>query len=123
MDPFKSQKFPNDPIFTRLAQLSREVPGVRVHDEYGIDAEYGDLLNDIAQLRDTLRKQLPRDWFDSTGLLRQEAGSIATITISGYFYIVGFLSILALGGKCVPLREFRIRDSHKVKLIMPSSVL
>lgn len=103
MDYLKSQKFPNDPIFTQLAQLSHEVTGARIHDEYGIDAEYGDLLNDIAQLREALRKELPRNWFDSAGLLRQEAGSIATITISGYYYIVGFLTILALGGTCVPL--------------------
>jgi hypothetical protein len=49
--------------------------------------------------------------------LRQEAGSIATITISGYYYIVGFLTILALGGKCVPIREFCIRDQYEMRLI------
>jgi malonyl-CoA/methylmalonyl-CoA synthetase len=99
------QKFPNDPIFTQFAKFSKIVPGVIIHDEYGIDASYGSLLNDIVQLRHDLRQRLPIDSFDSQGLLKAETGAIASITVSAYYFVVAFLAIAALGGKCVPLRK------------------
>jgi malonyl-CoA/methylmalonyl-CoA synthetase len=99
------EKFPNDPIFVRLAQLEQSITGVLVHDDYGIDAEFKDLLNDVRRLRGTLREQLPRDWYDDKGLLRLDIGPIAAITLSGYYFLVAFLAIAALGGKCLPLGE------------------
>jgi malonyl-CoA/methylmalonyl-CoA synthetase len=104
-------KFPNDPIFNQLAKLSRNVTGVIVHDRYGIDAGYRDLLNDILRLRQVLREQLPLEWFDSKAVFRPEAKPIAILALSGYYYLVSFLTLLALGGKCVPLREIYL-SSH-----------
>ena len=100
------QKFPNDPIFTQLAKFSQIIPGVIIHDEYGTDASYGDLLNDIVHLRHLLREELPSDVFDNKNLLKSEAGAIATMTVSAYYFVVAFLAIAALGGKCAPLRKY-----------------
>lgn len=101
----ESLKFPNDPIFTRLLRYSQNISGVRVHDEYGIDAGYCDLVQDVIHVRQALREQLPREWFDSQGLFQPQAGSIAVLSLSGYYYTVALFAIIALGGKCVPLRE------------------
>lgn len=98
-------KFPNDPIFVNLLRLRQSVQGVLIHDDYGIDAGPTDLLNDISRLRETLRRELPADWYDARGLLRPDTGCIATISLSGYYFLVAFFAIAALGGTCVSLRE------------------
>ncbi|OBT82483.1 hypothetical protein VE02_08156 [Pseudogymnoascus sp. 03VT05] len=97
------QKFPNDPIFTRLRQLSLEIPGVLFHDEHGIDASYNDLVSDVMHLRQVLREQLPNTSFNEQGFLQNNAVSIAFLAFSGYYFIVSFLAIVALGGVYVPL--------------------
>ncbi|KAE8421001.1 hypothetical protein BDV36DRAFT_292677 [Aspergillus pseudocaelatus] len=96
-------KFPNDPIFTRLRKLYAERPGVLFHDEHGIDAGYSDLISDVIHMRQVLREQLPSTVFDENGLLQPEAPSIAFLAFNGYYFIVSFLAIAALGGICVPL--------------------
>ncbi|OKP10327.1 hypothetical protein PENSUB_4244 [Penicillium subrubescens] len=96
-------KFPNDPIFVNLLRLRQSVQGVLIHDDYGIDAGPTDLLNDISRLRETLRRELPADWYDARGLLRPDTGCIATISPSGYYFLVAFFTIAALGGTCIPL--------------------
>ncbi|KAJ5112956.1 acetyl-CoA synthetase-like protein [Penicillium angulare] len=96
-------KFPNDPIFVNLLRLRQSVQGVLIHDEYGIDASPTDLINDVTRLRETLRRDLPADWYDAKGLLRPNTGCIATISPSGYYFLVAFFAIAALGGTCVAL--------------------
>lgn len=98
-------KFPNDPIFTWLLKCSQSFSGVRIHDKYGIDAGYHDLIQDVIHFRQALREQLPHEWFDSRDLLQLHAGSISVLSLSGYYYTVALFAILALGGTCVPLRE------------------
>ncbi|UKZ52381.1 hypothetical protein TrVGV298_006157 [Trichoderma virens] len=97
------EKFPNDAIFTRLLQMSIERPGLLFHDDYGIDANYDDLIRDVIHVRRLLQKQLPTSSFDANGSLRKDASSIAFLAFSGYNFIVSFLAIAALGGICVPL--------------------
>jgi malonyl-CoA/methylmalonyl-CoA synthetase len=97
------EKFPNDAIFTRLLQMSTERPGLLFHDDYGIDANYDDLIRDVIHVRRLLQKQLPTSSFDAHGSLRKDASSIAFLAFSGYNFIVSFLAIAALGGICVPL--------------------
>jgi malonyl-CoA/methylmalonyl-CoA synthetase len=105
MCDLNTQKFPNDLISTKLALLHQSVPGIVFHDDYGIDATSKDLINDIEHLRESLRKELPSDWYNDKGLLRPDVASIATISLSGYYFLVGLFAITALGGNCVPLRE------------------
>ncbi|KAJ5598163.1 hypothetical protein N7537_008247 [Penicillium hordei] len=100
---YGTQGFPNDPIFTRLSRLSQERPGSIIHDEYGINASYKDLISDVMHFRQVIREQLPATLFDDKGLLRKEAASIAFLAFSGYHHLVCFFTIVALGGICVPL--------------------
>lgn len=102
---FANLSFPNDPIFTQLASLSRTVSDVIIHDDYGIHEGYKGLLDDIRHLRQVLREQLPHHWFDGRGILRSDAAPIASIAASGYYFLVGFLAVAAIGGKFVPLRK------------------
>lgn len=97
------EKFPNDAIFTRLLRLSIERPDLQFHDDYGVDANYDDLIRDIIHVRRVLQKQLPESSFDENGLLREDASSIAFLAFSGYNFIISFLAIVALGGVCIPL--------------------
>ncbi|KAL2065531.1 hypothetical protein VTL71DRAFT_3201 [Oculimacula yallundae] len=99
----KSACLPNDPIFTRLLQLAHDIPGIRIHDEYGIEAGYKNLLWDILHTRDLLRQTLPNGWFDERAILKPEMTFIGTITYSGYYAFISFFAILSLGGICVPL--------------------
>ncbi|KAJ5375799.1 acetyl-CoA synthetase-like protein [Penicillium concentricum] len=97
------ERFPNDAIFTNLVKLRDTVPGVVIYDEYGIEAAYRDLFEDIVNLRQVLRETLPPDCMDSRGLLRPEAKPVASMTVSIYYFIVSFLTIASLGGASVPL--------------------
>ncbi|KAL7956593.1 acyl-CoA synthetase-like protein [Trichoderma compactum] len=97
------EKLPNDAIFNRLRQLSIERPDLQFHDDYGVDANYNDLIRDIIHIRRILQRQLPASSFDEIGLLRKDASSVAFLAFSGYYFIVSFLAIVALGGVCVPL--------------------
>ncbi|RFU75463.1 acyl- synthetase [Trichoderma arundinaceum] len=97
------EKFPNDAIFTRLLRISTERPDLLFHDDYGVDASYEDLIRDIIHLRRVLQNQLPASSFDASGLLRKDTASIAFLAFSGYYFIVSFFAIAALGGVCVPL--------------------
>ena len=108
------EMFPNDAIFTNLVNLRDTVPGVVISDKYGIEAGYEDLFDDIAQLRRTLRQQLPSESFDSRGLLHPESGRIASITTSVYHFLISFFAIASLGGACVPLCESN--PVHKTEL-------
>lgn len=110
------QKFPNDPIFTQLANLCRIVPGVLIHDNYGIEAGYLDLMGDVTHLCHILRQGLPREWFDSRGILNSKADPIAAVALSGYYVAVGFLAVLALGGQYMPLRKFSWNPMHTARL-------
>ncbi|KMP02954.1 acyl-CoA synthetase [Coccidioides immitis H538.4] len=100
---FSTQGFPNDPMFTRLRRRCIENAGVIIHDESGIDAGYDHLVGDVMHMRKILQNRLPSSSFDEKGCLRQEAASIALVVSAGYYFIVSFLAIAALGGVCVPL--------------------
>ncbi|KAL6862070.1 acyl-CoA synthetase-like protein [Trichoderma novae-zelandiae] len=97
------EKFPNDAIFARLRQMSVEKPDLLFHDDYGVDASYNDLVRDVIHLRRILTEQLPASSFNADGSLMEDAKSIAFLAYSGYYFIVGFFAIAALGGICVPL--------------------
>lgn len=99
------EKFPNDATFTALFNLRDTVPGVLISDEYGFEAGYNELLDDIVKLRQILRKQLPAESFDNNGLLRPECRHIMSITTSIYHFAVGFFTVLSLGGACAPVCE------------------
>ena len=99
------EAFPNDATFTALFNLRDTVPGVIISDQYGFQASYNELLDDIVKLRQVLREQLPAGSFDNRGLLHPESRHIMSITTSIYHFVVGFFTVLSLGGVCAPVCE------------------
>ncbi|KAJ5919116.1 acetyl-CoA synthetase-like protein [Penicillium verhagenii] len=95
--------FANDALITNLVKLRDTFPGAVVYDEYGIEADYEALLDDVMHLRQVLRTKLSPDSLDSRGLLRPGSKHIATMTVSVYYFIVSFIAIASLGGASVPL--------------------
>ncbi|KJZ74636.1 hypothetical protein HIM_05986 [Hirsutella minnesotensis 3608] len=97
------EPFPNDPVLARLLQSAKLTAEVVVHDDYGFDKTYAELLGDILRTREALRKQLPPWTLDAHGILIQENPYIAALTRGGYEFIVAFFAIRAIGGVCMPL--------------------
>ncbi|KAJ5726589.1 AMP-dependent synthetase/ligase [Penicillium malachiteum] len=116
----KVELFPNDPIFTGLFKSRDCVSDVVISDEYGIEADYEQIFEDIVSLRRLLRETLPARSFDDQGLLRPELGTIASITTSVYYFAICFFSVASLGGKCRIDDNILIPESNPC-LIMLSS--
>ncbi|KAJ5260480.1 hypothetical protein N7478_012085 [Penicillium angulare] len=81
-------KFPNDPIFVNLLRLRQSVQGVLIHDDYGIDASPTDLLNDISLLRETLRRELPVEWYDARATKAAPDGNLKLLASANVTYIL-----------------------------------
>ncbi|KAJ5946138.1 acetyl-CoA synthetase-like protein [Penicillium verhagenii] len=99
------EAFANDALITNLVKLRDTFPGAVFYDEYGIEADYEALLNDVMHLRQVLRAKLSPDSLDDRGLLRPGSKNIATMTLSVYYFVVSFFAIVSLGGASVPLFE------------------
>lgn len=100
--------FPDDPILVALIHAARyaiDPSETIIYDGYGYDKSFSDLFGDIVQMRQALIAQLPASSFGARGLLREERPYIATLTRSGYEFLVAFFSIRSIGGACVPFGE------------------
>lgn len=99
------RKFPNDPVLVRLLESAKTITGQIIHDDYGFDKTYAELLADIMQTRDALRTQLPPSVLNKHGLLHEDRPYICALTRGGYEFIVAFFAVRAIGGACMPLGE------------------
>lgn len=98
--------FPNDDIFARLIELSKERDGIVVDDPtIGVQATYPQLLTDVEQTRLKLADNLKRDNESFDSIIGQNY-HIGYVGHASYEYAVAAFAILALGGVVVPLREF-----------------
>ncbi|KAK2855710.1 hypothetical protein FQN49_004921 [Arthroderma sp. PD_2] len=95
--------FPKDPILVKLLQASQLTAEQIIHDAYGFDKTYGQLLSDIIATRNALRRSLPPSVLNPEGLLREECPFVGALTFGGYEFIVAFFAVRALGGACWPL--------------------
>ncbi|KAM3438750.1 hypothetical protein MY4824_003052 [Beauveria thailandica] len=117
-------KFPKDPILVKLLQASQLTTEQIIHDAYGFNKTYGELLSDIFVTRDTLQRTLPPSTLTAAGLLRQERPYIGAITCGGYEFIVAFFAIRALGGACFPFgTEFTLTQNIKSALELTFALL
>ncbi|KAJ6443213.1 Acyl-CoA synthetase family member 3, mitochondrial [Purpureocillium lavendulum] len=98
-----TRKFPSDPVLVRLLQSAKVTTETIIHDAYGFDKTYPELLGDIVQTRDALLDQLPSSAVDKAGLLHEDRPYICVLTRGGYEFIVAFFAIRAIGGACMPL--------------------
>jgi malonyl-CoA/methylmalonyl-CoA synthetase len=103
-----AHKFPNDLALVRLLIAAQQAADsdVIIHDVYGFEKTYPELLGDILQMRQIICRQLPATKTNEHGHLRQENSCIAVISKSGYEFIVAFFAIRAMGGACMPLSTY-----------------
>lgn len=94
--------FPNDILLTRLLDVVPKTCA-KIHDDYGYVKTYPDMLHDIVATRGLLIAQLPPLAIDSRNLVRAQYQHMATLTPSGYEFLVAFFAIRSIGGVCMPL--------------------
>ncbi|KAF7556725.1 hypothetical protein G7Z17_g1218 [Cylindrodendrum hubeiense] len=94
--------FPNDHMLAKLLNTAKSTDEDIIHDAYGFDKTYAQLLGDIVKTRDSLRACLPPASLNSQGLLNQDDLYIAILTSSGYEFTVALLAVRALGGAGMP---------------------
>jgi acyl-CoA synthetase (AMP-forming)/AMP-acid ligase II len=105
--PVKQESFPNDSFFNEIvsrAKLSSSDDWY-IHDPANnIKVTYTQLLQDVLKFKATLRNLL------SVGTVRaldssneKTALNFFIFAPSGYYFLVAFLAVLALGGVAVPL--------------------
>lgn len=105
--PAKQQGFPNDSFFKeilRRAKLSSSDDWF-IHDPANkIKTTYTQLLQDVLTFKATLRNSLSVDTLRVLDSSEEETGlNFFIFAPSGYYFLVAFLAILALGGVAVPL--------------------
>ncbi|ATY62010.1 AMP-dependent synthetase ligase [Cordyceps militaris] len=97
--------FPQDPLLLKLLRAAKAVPNDRVmiHDMYGLQKTYPELLGDILETRYRLQYCLPATSFNNKGLLTDAFLYQTACTKTGYEFAVAFFAVRALGGAFVPL--------------------
>lgn len=104
MTVIHSSKLPNEPIFRKLLDNSKSIPGVIVNDPTcGVRADYLNLLRDIVVFRQQLYDALPDALFDDTGLIKPDSPYILIASPGNYEFIVASFTVLAIGGALVPI--------------------
>ncbi|KAK5991607.1 Acyl-CoA ligase oryP-like protein [Cladobotryum mycophilum] len=98
----KIRRFPKDPVLVKLLESAKLTTGQIIHDAYGFDKTYAELLGDIVKTRDSLRANLPPSTLNNHGLLREEYPYVCALTCGGYEFIVALFTIRAMGGACLP---------------------
>ncbi|POR37072.1 Acyl-CoA synthetase family member 3, mitochondrial [Tolypocladium paradoxum] len=124
-----TRKFPNDPILVKLLQSASLTTEHIIHDAYGFDKTYADLLGDIVQTRDAIRANLPSTALNAHGVLNDDRPYICVLTRSGYEFLVAFFAIRAIGGACIPFgsgilaeeAEYFISDTKATCLLAGST--
>lgn len=101
--------FPSDPFFTKLLARANQLGNLTIINDNTISAQvsYLQLLQDVNNLRQSLRRRLPPGLLDNNGTLSlaDNGTCIAVIARSGYRFLVGCIAIFALGGVVLPLSE------------------
>ncbi|KAK0724102.1 hypothetical protein B0H67DRAFT_640675 [Lasiosphaeris hirsuta] len=109
-------KIPLDPILVRLLESPHHRGGrsdTVIHDARGFQKTYAELLGDVVQTANSLRKALPPSAFDRQGLLRQDSPYVSVLVRSGYEFIVAFFAIRCLGGACMPIASgILVEEAH-----------
>ncbi|KAJ5915313.1 hypothetical protein N7454_011067 [Penicillium verhagenii] len=96
--------FPSDPFFTKLLARAKQRGDSTIISDNTISAQlsYRQLLQDVDNLRQSLRRRLSPGLLDVNGTLNNGT-CIAVIARSGYRFIVASIAIFALGGIILPL--------------------
>lgn len=100
--------FPNDPVLVRLLVAANQTPAssIVVHDAYGYEKTYPQLLVDILHMRSLLKQRLAAFATSCNGLLDDDSRYIGIISKSGYEFLVSFFTIRSIGGTPILLSKF-----------------
>ncbi|KAM5486029.1 hypothetical protein McanCB56680_001722 [Microsporum canis] len=95
--------FPDHPVFRHLIKNVPLNDGTIIHDpNHGIMANYDRFLNDVLELRRTIRQQIP-NLLDSNGIVRDDGVYICTLAPASYEFFVACFAIWAVGAALSPL--------------------
>lgn len=97
-------KFPNDLLLVQFLRSAKRCAGQGpyIHDHFGYEKSFEELIADILRMRDLMRQQLPASAFTERGVFKDEAPYVAVLTRSGYEFIVAFFATRVLGGAPIP---------------------
>jgi malonyl-CoA/methylmalonyl-CoA synthetase len=99
--------FPLDPVLLRLLVAASRTPisDIVVHDAYGYEKTYLQLVGDIVQMRSLLQTHLSASATNDKGLLQDDSRYIGLLSKSGYEFLVAFFAIRSLGGAPILLSK------------------
>lgn len=99
---------PKDPLFSKILEIANQRGDQFIVDDqsHGTQFGYRHILHGIVTLQEKLKGLLDRLTWENRG-----AFFVALLAPSGYEFIVGTLTVLALGGVVVPTRE---SPSHRL---------
>ncbi|EFQ97877.1 hypothetical protein MGYG_00915 [Nannizzia gypsea CBS 118893] len=124
-----TEGFPSHPFFERLVESVPLNDGIIIHDPNNdITATFDRFLNDVIELRRTIREQVP-DLLDSNGIVREEGVYICTLAPASYEFFVATFAAWAVGAAVSPLAtgltpqeiSFLIQRNKAVLLIASAS--
>ncbi|KAJ3498046.1 hypothetical protein NLG97_g1429 [Lecanicillium saksenae] len=97
--------FPNESFFRRLIEVCHKYAD-RILVQDGLSnsiVHYGDLLSDVAYMRQKLFQVLPESIFDGKGIILPDAPYIFIIAPANYEYILASIAVFSLGGAIAPI--------------------
>lgn len=111
--PRKQESFPNDSFFKEILSRAKSSSGAWfIHDPANcIKVTYTQLLHDVLAFKATLRSSLSIDTLRVLESSNEKVGlNFFIFAPSGYYFLVAFLAVLALGGVAVPLGKCSLMD-------------
>ncbi|KAL4884600.1 hypothetical protein BJY04DRAFT_215061 [Aspergillus karnatakaensis] len=106
MTRIAQEAFPNDPFFTEIVRQANSSPpdSWYIFDAANnIRATYLQLLDDVVKFKSVLRNSLPSDVLHLIDSPSETGVHVFVFAPSSYYFLVGFLAVLAMGGVAVPL--------------------
>lgn len=98
-------QLPDDPILKALLLAAQRASPSEtvVHDVFGFEKSYPQLLGDVRRMRQVLLSRLPPLSTNGRGILCADMQNMAVLTRSAYEFLVAFFAIRAIGAACMPL--------------------
>lgn len=110
--PQSIRGFPDEPLFSHLLRLSKEIQHEIIDDPRTCaKVTYEELLSDILVFQDVLRRALPDKLFGEDGL-KGDGAYIAILCPMSYDFIVSLYAVHSLGFGVVPFCEYL---SHRIR--------
>ncbi|TWU75935.1 hypothetical protein ED733_006343 [Metarhizium rileyi] len=126
MDSDWCQGFPHDAVLVKLLEVSNlnSTPEPIIYDAYGLEKTYAELLGDILETRDRIRRAVSTSSLDDRGFFLEAAPYTGYLGLSGYEFVVAFFATRALAGACMPFGSRILpREAHSFLVSSKACVL